>query len=138
ERAREMTENIKKIATITGLDLHFDSAKPTNTYHAHRLAKYALTHNKNVAITEKLFEAHFTNAEDIGNVDTLIQIDTDIGLKSDEVSAVLHDESNYSNEVQFDLDEAKQFNITGVPFFVFNRKLALSGAQDVNIFQQAL
>lgn len=138
EQAQQMTENVKNFAKSVNLELNFEDVKPTNTYNAHRLAKLALNDNKNNSLAEGLFEAHFTKAKDIGDFDTLIKIATEVGLERDQVSSMLHDEATLKNEVQHDLDEASQFNITGVPFFVFNRKLAVSGAQEVETFEQAL
>src|SRR5699024_5561795 len=125
-------------AASVKLDLQFSKVKSTNTYRAHRLAKYALEHDKNVEITEKLFQAHFTDAQDIGDIDTLSQIAEDIGLDKTAARIILEDDKCYADEVNLDLAEANQFNITAVPFFVFNRQLALSGAQEVETFQQAL
>src|SRR5699024_11166526 len=56
----------------------------------------------------------------------------------DEVLAALQDDNAYADEVRADIDEAKQFGITGVPFFIFNRKYSLSGAQPKETFLQAL
>lgn len=138
ERAIEMTKNVEQFAASVNLDLQFANVKSTNTYRAHRLAKYALAHHKNITIAEKLFHAHFIDGKDIGHIDTLVQIAKDAGLDKATARAILEDDSAYANEVDVDLSEAQQFNITGVPFFVFNRKLALSGAQEVETFQQAL
>lgn len=138
EQVQQMTKNVINFAKTVKLELNFQDAKATNTYNAHRLAKLALNSGKNIQLAEKLFAAHFTNGKDIGNFDTLIKIAKDVGLNPDEVNAMLHDTSSFKKEVEQDFAEAGQFNITGVPFFVFNRRLALSGAQEVETFEQAL
>lgn len=138
ERAKQMNENVQKMAEQVGLTFHFDTAKPTNTYTAHRLVKYAEKHGKNVALTKRLFQAHFTDGEDIGNFDVLTKLTEDVGLPKEDVKTVLSDETKYADDVQHDFNEARQFNITGVPFFIFDRKRAISGAQEVDMFSQAL
>lgn len=138
EEAKQMTENVERFATSVDIDLQFAKVKPTNTYRAHRLAKFALEHGKNVEITEKLFKAHFTDAKDIGNIDTLVALAKDVSLDVGQVRKLLEDDTAYSDEVNVDLTEASQFNITAVPFFVLDRKYALSGAQEVETFVQAL
>lgn len=138
EQAKQMTENVEQFAKSVNIDLQFAKVKPTNTYRAHRLAKYALEYNKNVEITEMLFEAHFTDSKDIGDIDTLITLATEVGLNGEKVRSLLEDDTAFADEVNVDLGEANQFNITGVPFFVLDRKFALSGAQEIETFQQAL
>lgn len=138
DRVKQMTENVQKFAESVNLSFNFAHVKPTNTYHAHRLGKFALTKNKNTAMTEALFRAHFIEAKDIGDIDTLVTIAGTVGLDQAEVRKMLKDHSSFADDVTLDLQEARQFNITGVPFFVFNRRLALSGAQENEVFQQAL
>src|SRR5699024_9314104 len=119
EQAKQMTANVEKFAKTVNLQLNFDKVKSTNTYLAHRLAKYALEYDQNLTIAERLFQSHFINGEDISDVNTLKQIAEDVGLDGKETVSILENEKAYRAEVEHDLNEAKQFNITGVPFFVF-------------------
>lgn len=138
DRAKQMNEQVGKMAETVGLTFHFESMKPTNTYRAHRLNQLATKHGKNVGMTERIFKAHFTDCDDIADVAILRKLALNVGLPEDEVQEVLDDEKCFTNEVQQDLYEAQQFNITGVPFFIFNRKQAISGAQEVDMFLKAL
>lgn len=70
--------------------------------------------------------------------DTLADIAESVGMNRDESMAVLHDPSKYANEVRSDEATAKQLGITGVPFFVIDRKFAISGAQPTEVFINAL
>ncbi len=86
---------------------------------------------------ERLFKAYFTEGKNTDDFPTLIELSFEIGLDADEIENVL--ESNqYADEVRQDIYEARQIGIRGVPFFAFDRKLAVSGAQDSKIFLDAL
>lgn len=67
ERAKEMTKGIAEQAKQVGLTFHFDTMKPSNTFDAHRLNKFAEQSGKGQAVAEKLMHANFTASEDIGD-----------------------------------------------------------------------
>lgn len=138
EQAKQMTANITEQAKLVGLDFRFDTMKPTNTFDAHRITKYAKEHGKDALISEKLLQANFTDSKDVGDIETLAEIAEEVGLNKEEALAVLQDKQAYAKEVYADIEEAKQFGITGVPYFIFNRKYAISGAQPAETFAQAL
>lgn len=138
ERAKQMTAGLTEQAKQEGLIFHFDTMKPTNTFDAHRLQKYANTFGKDKVITEKLLQANFTDSEDIGDLETLATLAEAAGMDKAATLATLQDETAYRDEVLHDIREAKEFGITGVPFFIINRKYALSGAQPTETFVQAL
>jgi len=81
--------------------------------------------------------AHFTEGKNIGDLNTLISIGTDLGLDADEVRKTLENQT-FAGEVALDIETARQFQITGVPYFLFDRKYAISGAQDSAVFLQTL
>lgn len=138
EQAKKMTEGIEQQAKAVGLDFQFETMKPTNTLDAHRLTKFAREHGKDAALTENLLIANFTDSKDVGNIEVLLQIAEASGLDKDKARAVLQDKNAYADDVRSDIDEAKSLGITGVPYFIFNRKYALSGAQQQDVFVQAL
>lgn len=138
QQAKQMTANITDQAKSVGLDFHFDTMKPTNTFDAHRITKFAKKHGKDAAISEKLLYANFTESKDVGNHETLAEFAADIGLNKDDALAVLQDEEAFRDEVNHDIAEAKEFGINGVPYFIINRKYAISGAQPTKTFTQAL
>lgn len=137
-QAKQMMGNVVEQAKEVGLDFQFDTMKPTNTFNTHRLTKFAKEHNKDTEISEKLFYANFTESKDIGNIEVLAEIAEQVGLNKEEAKSILDDESTYAKEVKQDIEEAKQLEISGVPYFIFNRKYALSGAQPTATFTQAL
>lgn len=138
ERSKEMMTGITEQAKASGLDFHFDTMKPANTFDAHRLMKFARKHNKDFALSKKIFYANFTESKDIGNSETLAGLAEDVGLDKQEALSVLEDKEAFANEVHTDIEEAKQFEITSVPSFVFNREYMISGVQSVDAFTEAL
>lgn len=138
EQAKQMMTGITDQAKSVGLDFRFDTMKPTNTFDAHRLTKLAKKHAKDAEITEKLLFANFTESKDVGNIDTLAEIAENVGLNKEEALTILQDKDAFAREVHADIEEAKKLGVTGVPYFVFNRKYATSGAQPVDVFIQTI
>jgi len=138
EQAKQMTAAITEQAKLVGLDFRFDTMKPTNTYDAHRLTKFATEQGKGAVLSEKLLYANFTESKDVGNIEVLAEIAEAAGLEKEAALAVLQNTQAYEKEVHTDIAEARQFGITGVPFFILNRKYAISGAQPTETFVQAL
>src|SRR5699024_6621578 len=99
---------------------------------------FAKTYGKDAIIAEKLFYANFTESKDIGNIDILVEIAEESGLNKEDTLAMLQNKQAYATEVNADIEEAKQIGVTSVPFFLFNRKYTLSGAQPTEAFVQAL
>lgn len=137
EQAKNITQNVIDQAKTVDLDFNFDHAKPTNTFNAHRLNKYAYDKG-NTNLQEKLFAAYFIDGLDIGNDQTLASLAEASGLDAEEVETVLNDETLFERNVKTDIEEASKFGVTGVPFFIINRKYAISGAQPKEAFTQAL
>ncbi|TYR81501.1 DsbA family oxidoreductase [Priestia megaterium] len=138
EQAKQANVGIGQQASGVGLTFNFDDMKPTNTFDAHRLAKFAKAQGKEAAITEKLLYAYFTESKDVGNIETLAEIAEASGLDRQEALAVLNDKTAYANEVRIDESIAQQYGVTGVPYFVINQKYAISGAQPKETFAGAL
>lgn len=137
EKAKEMNESVGIRAAEVGLTYNFDRMKLTNTFDAHRLAKFASSKGKEEEMTERLLKAYFTDSQHIGDHDTLVHLASEIGLDGEEVRNVLKTEV-YSDEVRHDLNIARQIGVQGVPFFVFNEEYAISGAQPIDLFTEVL
>ncbi len=137
DQAREMTGNVADMASQAGLQLNFDQAVVANSFDAHRLIHLAQAHQLGQIVKEKLFQAHFNEGKDIADPTVLTQIGVEAGLDNTEVTAMLHSEE-YTAEVERDIQEARQLGVRGVPFFVFDRKYAISGAQPVTAFREIL
>ncbi|WP_282137718.1 DsbA family oxidoreductase [Rossellomorea aquimaris] len=132
DQAKNMTDSMTKQAATVGLDFRFDSSIPTNTFDAHRLTKYAKTKGKEAELTELLLQAHFTLSKHIGDKETLVGLAEQAGLDAEESLAVLNGQE-FTRDVRTDEEEARQIGVQGVPFFVINRKYAISGAQPSDV-----
>lgn len=108
-----------------------------NSFTAHRLLHLAKSHGLGTTTKEVLLSAHFEKGADIGNIDTLVEIGTSIGLDVDEVRRVLEGD-DFSADVEEDISEARALGVSGVPFFVIDRKYGVSGAQPSEVFASAL
>lgn len=137
EWSLNMHRNVVQMAKEVGLDYNFDIAKIANTFNAHRLQHYAASKGLGNIIEEALFKAYFTNGKNIGSIDELVAIGVGEGLNESELRKVLESDA-YSNEVRKDIATAQQFQISGVPFFVFNMKYGVSGAQPAEAFLETL
>ncbi|WP_201715045.1 DsbA family oxidoreductase [Rossellomorea arthrocnemi] len=137
EQAKNMTDSMSQQAATVGLDFQFDTNIPTNTFDAHRLTKYAKLKGKEAEMTEILLHAHFTLSKHIGDKDTLVEFAKQAGLDEKEAETVLSG-SDHSQEVRMDEDQAGQIGVQGVPFFVINRKYAISGAQPSDVFLNSI
>lgn len=135
--ARQMNDYVTNMAAEVGLQYDFDKAVIANSFDAHRVVQLAKTHGKGDDMEERLFKAYFTEGFNTADHDTLLKLGTDIGLDEAEVKQVLSG-NQFATEVKKDISEARQVGVTGVPFFVFNQKYAVSGAQAPETFLGAL
>lgn len=138
EPAKQFLAQLTQQAKDVGLTFNFDEMKPTNTFDAHRLAKWAKTQGKEAIINEKLLSAHFTESKDVGNLDTLAEIAEVSGLNRDEALKILNDKKLYAENVKNDQYEAERYGIRGVPYFIVNQKYGVSGAQPAQTFSELL
>ncbi len=137
EQSREMHERVSEMASKAGLKFEFEHAVVGNSFDAHRLIQLAKSKQCADAMEEALFKAYFTEGKDIASPTDLTAIGLSAGLSEKEIDAVLKSDT-FSNAVKKDIEEASQIGVRGVPFFVFDRKYALSGAQPVEAFVQTI
>lgn len=137
EHSKQIHNQLTKTAKEAGLEFHFDTAVPANTFNAHRLSHLAGDHDLQDTVEERLFRAYFTDGEDIGDDGTLIKLGVDAGLPEDEIREMLKGDL-YAVEVQEDKDAAGKAGVRGVPYFVFNEKYSISGAQPSDLFLATL
>ena len=137
QEVENMTKNVASRAKEVGLDYNFDDMKTANTTAAHRLAKLAAEQGKAEIYNERLMKAYFLEGEAIGRHDVLKRLAKEAELDMETVQRVL--ESNeYEEAIEQDIYEAQQIGVRGVPFFVFNNKYGLSGAQPQGVFEQTI
>lgn len=137
EEATAMNDYVVNMAAQSGLTYNFDKAIPANSFNAHRLLHFAKQHGKQNEAEEAIFRAYFTEGKNIDDAPTLMNIASDLGLDTNALAQAMGSEA-FVQDVVADIEEAQQLGVRGVPFFVFNRKYAVSGAQDPDTFLQTL
>lgn len=137
EYATDMNAHVTGLAKEVGLDYHFEKAVVANSFNAHRISHLASEKGLGDAMEERLFRAYFTEGKNIDDQATLTELSKEIGLGVSEIEAVLHSD-RYAREVEQDIAEAQMVGVRGVPFFVIDRKYAVSGAQASDVFLNAL
>ena len=137
EWAIQMHEQVTKTAAEVGLAFYFDKSVMANSFNAHRLIQLAKSQKLGDQIEEKLFIAYFIEGKNIDDIETLSSIGISAGLDQHLVETTLNSEA-FTDEVRMDEKAAQQIGISGVPFFVFDQKLAVSGAQPPETFLGAM
>ena len=135
--AQEMMDSMTQNAKNSGLDFHFEKAVMANSFNAHRLLHLAKKHNQSDELEELLFKAYLSEGKNINNLLTLSKLGLEAGLDITEIEAVLQSDA-YAEEVKADILKAQSIGVQGVPFFVFDNKYAVSGAQHVETFVKTL
>ena len=120
-----------------GLEFDWRTATICSTFDSHRLAALAADHGRADAVDEALRKAHFSEGRAISDPEVLRRIGLDAGLPADRLDALLAGQ-DFSDRVREDIETAREIGVRGVPFFVFDGRLAVSGAQPVEVFGQAL
>jgi predicted DsbA family dithiol-disulfide isomerase len=136
-QAKANTERMVQMAKESGLEYHMDTQILTNTFDAHRLTMYAKTQGLMKEMTERILRAYFTESKHIGDHATLTDLAVEVGLNREIVEKMLASDE-MADAVRADEQTAQQYRITGVPFFLINKKYALTGAQPTDMFVQAL
>lgn len=136
-QAKVNTGNVVQMAKEVGLEYQMDTMILTNTFDAHRLTMFAKTQGLMKEMTERILHAYFTESKHIGDHQTLTELAAEVGLNREAVEKMLASDE-MADAVRADEQTAKQYRITGVPFFLINKKYALTGAQPTETFVQAL
>lgn len=137
QEAAAMNGRVSGVAAEIGLEYHLENARPGNTFDAHRLLHFAAAKQVGDRATEHVMHAYFCEAFPVGDRTALARLAPEFGISEDDALAML--ESNaYVDAVRADEARAAGFGISGVPFFVFDEKFGVSGAQPVEVFAEAL
>ncbi|MFJ4038938.1 DsbA family protein [Microbacterium sp. NPDC090007] len=135
ESAREMLDRVTGVAADAGLAYRFDILKHTNTVKAHELLHFAKENGKQLELAEILMSAYFLEGKHVGRDDDLVALAVEAGLDEDAAREALSSQ-RFRAAVRADQEQARQFGISGVPFFVIDGKYGVSGAQPVEAFTQ--
>jgi len=137
EQATQMNAFIGQSGKAVGIDYHFDNVVLYNTMLAHRVLHYAKSIGQHHEAEERFFLAHFTEGKNLDDAQTLLELAEEMKWDKSAVQQII-DTDEYTHEVRMDMYEAQQLGISGVPFFLFNEKIGVSGAQDPSVFLEAL
>ena len=137
EEAKSMNDYVAGLAAQAGLIYDFDRAIPANSFNAHRFLHFAKQQGKQNKAEEKLFSAYFTEGKNIDDAQTLMLIAIELGLDANKLAEDMNN-GTFAEEVITDIKKAQQLGVRGVPFFVLNRKYAVSGAQESDVFYDTI
>ena len=137
EQAEEMNQYVTEMAAQVGLTFNLADAVVANSFQAHSFLHFAKAAGKQHEAEELVFKAYFTEGKNIDDVEELMSIARSLDLDADALQKALAANS-YADAVRDDVLESQQIGVRGVPFFVFDRKYAISGAQDLQVFEDTL
>ena len=137
EQTLQVTSQVISMAKEEGLNFDFTQTVVANTKQAHRLLHLAKEKGKQDALKESLFQAYFIEGKNIDQQEVLLHCADSVGLDRDEAKQVL-DLRNFDAAIDQDVYESRLIGVQGVPFFVFDRKFGISGAQPDEVFDRTL
>lgn len=129
---------LAQLGKEVGIDYQFDAIEKTpNTFNAHRILWLAEKEGKGNEAHNAFFKAYFTDGKELGDKKVLTELAVSVGLDKSKVEKLLAGNEG-EEEVRQAEEKAYDMGISGVPFFIFNGKFTVSGAQDVGTFVKAL
>jgi predicted DsbA family dithiol-disulfide isomerase len=138
ERSLELDANIARAGRGEGLAFNFEKMTRTpNTLDAHRIIWLAGQRGVQDAVVESLFRAYFTDGRDLSDRATLAAVAVEGGLGATEVGELLAGDRGEAEVRQWE-QNGSRLGVSGVPFFVVNDAVALSGAQAPETFRAAI
>ncbi len=135
--ARAANVRVTAMAAEVGLEFRLDRARSGNTFDAHRVLHFAAERGLGGEAKERLLRAYFCEGRAIGVRDELVALGVELGLDDRELSVALAGD-DHAEAVRADRREARELGVEGVPFFVIDRRYAVSGAQPDAVFAEAL
>jgi predicted DsbA family dithiol-disulfide isomerase len=135
--AQAMIDRMTAQAAAEGLSFAFDTARPGNTFDAHRLLHLAADHGLQRELKGRLLTAYLSEGAAIGAHEALRALATEVGLDDAVVEAVLAGDA-YAAAVRADEQQAQAYGISGVPFYVIDHRYGVPGAQPADVLRQVL
>jgi predicted DsbA family dithiol-disulfide isomerase len=137
QEAENMNARVSSLAKEVGLDYRLSEARPGNTFDAHRLLHLAASRQMGDKAMERLMHAYFSEALPVGDRAALANLAPEFGISSNDALAMFESDA-FVEAVRADETRASALGISGVPFFVIDGKIGISGAQPVEVFAEAL
>lgn len=137
EQAQAMVDRVVALGAEEGIAFRYDLVRPGNTFDAHRVLHLAHARGMQEQVKSAFLRGYHTEGAAIGRHEELVRLAGEAGLEAAEVEAVLAGDA-HASDVRDDEESAFDLGIGGVPFFVFDRRFGVSGAQPVEVLSQAL
>jgi predicted DsbA family dithiol-disulfide isomerase len=137
DRVQPMLDRVTGIAEQVDLHYDYDALQHTNTIKAHQLVHFAKAQGRQLDMKERLLKAYFVEGRHVGRIEDLADLAAEIGFDRDDVVRSLT-ANEYFADVKADVALAREYGIQGVPFFVFDDKYGVSGAQEAETFANVL
>lgn len=134
DRAAQVYQMIERAARRDGLEVRFDRLRRTpNTADAHRMVRLADGYGLSTAMVDALFQAYFFEELDIGDREVLSALTARLGIDREEAARYLASDKDAVAVRNSDI-QARQLGIQAVPYYIFNRRYGVAGAQEVETF----
>ena len=137
EQARASQQGLAETAAALGLEFRFAQARSGNTFDGHRLIHLAAEHDLQDAMKERLLRGYFTDGRLISDPETLVALGVEVGIPETEIRAVLASD-RFADAVRADEQEAASLGVSGVPTFIVDRAVGVTGAQPPELLLEML
>lgn len=127
-----MLDRVRGLGRAEGLDLKLESTRAASTFEAHQLIHFAATQGEQLAMTDRLFRAHFTDCAKVGDRATLVGLAAELGLDERAATEALAGGA-FADAVRADEAQARALGVSGVPFYLIDGAVGVSGAQPVEV-----
>jgi predicted DsbA family dithiol-disulfide isomerase len=135
---QQVTNHVTQVAAREGLAFDFSKqATSPNTRNSHRLIWFAKKHDKHIEMKEALMKAYFVDGIDLTKLENLLTIATTVGIEEGETKKFLHSTEGLLEVTTEEMQNTKR-GISGVPYYIINKKYGVSGAQSSEVFAKAL
>ena len=129
---------VEQVAKMEGLNFDFSSLpKAINTFTLHRILTVALQDGIQAEVKEAFMKAYFIDKQDLTQENILIELLERYGWSAEKTLEIINSDVA-TDEVKEEMNYYRQLGVTGVPFFIFNQKYAVSGAQPMEVFTEIL
>jgi predicted DsbA family dithiol-disulfide isomerase len=135
--AQAMMQQMTDTAAEAGLEFHLDQARPGNSFDAHRLVHLGADRGRQLEVKQRFLQGYLCEGEPVGEHAALLRLAGQAGLEPGEVGTVLGSDA-YADAVRADEQAAGRLQISAVPTFLIDGRLAVPGAQPAATLLQAL
>lgn len=137
EQVEQMLAQMTQLAAAEGLEFDFERVRHTNTRRSHRVLHLAKSQGLQAEMQERLFRAYFSEGLNVSDPEVLASLGEEVGLDSDEIRDA-YDDEELGDAVDSDITRARMLGANGVPYFLFDQKYAVPGAQGAEVFADVL